>query len=143
MYMSWDLLIFKSKSGTARREESLGSLAHMQNAINRQLPSVEWLTEDEGEYLRGSLLMTFKLTSQGDKNCIFVSVRGSGKPVEILAALCIANGWQIFDTTLGATWDLANPSEDGWNSFQEFCGRATSELREEEPDSDDEQLSDS
>ena len=127
--MSWDVTLFKSSDGQFRREtlQSMGSPEVVRSAISRGLPSVIWSEPDYGRGSAGSFLLSFHVGREFDLgpdkpvSHVTMAVRGSGDPMQLLSALCTANAWQAWDWTSAKTLDPANPSSEGWQSFQRFC----------------------
>ena len=128
VHMGWDLHIFKFEPGVesvlSLPEEYqpliMGSAEENRATISRHFPGTDWRDLTWGMYESREFALEFSIKEQGIIDGFAIHVHGSGDPVIPIIAMCKAQAWSLYDTSLGDLVDLENPESACWKAFQEF-----------------------
>ena len=140
--MSWDVMIFNLRTNPppAMNELQEGDLAPLgpavdvRKGISTLLQGLDWSDPAWGQYIGDGFSIEFNVGEQNTIDSMMLHVRGGGDAISAIVAFARPLGWAALDLTTGEFLDLSNPSNVGWNAFQEFRDRALGISSNEMPD---------
>ena len=126
--MSWDVVVFNCHGNPPAHTndfpedhvpDPLGTAEEVREAISRVLPNVDWSDPEVGVYFDADLSLEFNVREEPTVH-LMIHVRGSGDALGVLVRLAMPNQWSLVDCSTGKFLDLANPSPESWQGFQDF-----------------------
>lgn len=136
--MSWDVMVMRFEGGTpniaelesgARAPMPLGPAAEVRQAISRHLSSVDWSDPAWGIYDGDGFSIEFNAGSDDPIDSIMLHVRGGGDAIAAALSFAIPNGWSLLDCSSGDFINSENPSQEGWEGFQDFRDQVLDRLK--------------
>lgn len=117
--MSWDVVLFNTKekindleSFDADKLEPINFDQAFENYFKEIKKNDTW------EIIGKDFTIVHYPCNKSETNCM-VNLYGENA-IYAMAHLAKTNGWQVFDTGLGKMLDLDNPSNNGYNNFQDY-----------------------
>jgi hypothetical protein len=138
--MSWDVMIFntRGKSPPSVEEfedsdyETLGPAADVRQRLSELLPGVDWSDTTWGIYEGDGFSIEFNVGDDDPIENMMLHVRGGGEAIAAIAKFARPLGWSALDCSTSEFLDLDNPSQDGWEGFQEFRDTVIKRARDED-----------
>ena len=141
--MSWDVLIFASKSPPPPLDQwshdfsmsPLGDAAAVRQQISLSLTEVDWSDQAWGRLRTEQYSIAFNFQDSGEVEAFMLHVHGGGDPLEVIYKLCRDTGWYALDTSSGEIIDTDRPSKVGWNKFQAYRDFVIRKVQSDQQDS--------
>lgn len=139
--MSWDVMIFKyagappkdvEDASNNQKSEPLGEAGDVRDSISKHLPGVDWSDPAWGVYEGNGFSIEFNTGAEGPIDSIMLHVRGGGDPIASMLQFAVPNQWSLLDCSTGEFIDPANPSQEGWEGFQEYRDQIMNQYRDDE-----------
>ena len=132
--MSWDVVVcnFQGSPPDSPEElpdelEPLGTAAAVRDSISKYLPGVNWTDARSGDYSGEGFNIELSLDDDDPVETVMLSVHGGGDPLSAIMSFVLPNNWSLLDGSTGAFLDLDDPSQAGWEGFQEYRDAALGE----------------
>lgn len=139
--MSWDVMVFNYDGSPPsdfadlpedHKPDPLGPASTVREAISKQLPGVDWSDPNWGIYDGNEFSIEFNTGKEDPIDSIMLHVRGGGDAIAAILKFASPNKWSLFDCSSGQFIDPENPSQDGWEGFQEFRDKVFEQYSDED-----------
>ncbi len=75
--------------------------------------------------------LEFNIGKDDPVETIMLHVRGGGDAIAAMLKFCQPNNWSLFDCSTSEFIDPENPSQEGWEGFQEFRDKVVKKVMKE------------
>lgn len=139
--MSWDVTVrdYGDKPpstyelwGENDRPRTLGTPSEVRAKIDRCLPGVDWSDPTWGVYDGEGFSFEFNMRHAPQVADFMVHVRGGGDAITTLLQFAAPNGWSLLDSATNEFIDPDDPSNAGWEEWQEARDQVIERYRAEE-----------
>jgi hypothetical protein len=137
--MSWDVVAFNydgsppadtEEMGEFPDPQPLGDAATVRDAVSRHLQGVDWSDETCGSYDGEGFSIEFRILGDEDPvTALMLHVYGGGDAIAALLQFGAPNKWSFLDCSTNAFIDPADPSQEGWEGFQEYRDKMVDDYR--------------
>lgn len=143
--MSWDVMVFNFRGSPPDdienlpddfQFEPLGKAASVRAAISQSLPGTDWSDPTWGQFEGEGFSIEFNLGNEATLDNFMMHVRGGGDAIAAILKFVVPNQWSLLDCSTGEFIDPENPSQEGWEGFQEFRDHVFKKLEEDESSSE-------
>jgi hypothetical protein len=126
--MSWDVMIFNVRGKTPRTPEKLqesdldplGFAVEVLQRVSALLAEIDWSDPNWGIYKGGGFTIEFNVGKNDPIDHMMLHVRGGGDAIAAITHFARPLECSALDCSTGEFLDLDNPSQAGWEEFQEF-----------------------
>jgi hypothetical protein len=139
--MSWDVMVFNFDGSPPRdfdelpeshKPDPLGPACNVREAISKQLSDVDWSDCTWGIFEGDGFSIEFNTGTDDPIDSIMLHVRGGGDAITAMLRFAIPNKWSLLDCSTGDFIDPENPSQEGWQGFQDYRDKVVEKCRDEE-----------
>lgn len=129
--MSWDVMIFNTRGKRPPPVEEfqksdyepLGPGAAVRERLSELLPGIDWSDTTWGVYEGNGFSIEFNVGEDDPIGDMMLHVRGGGDAIPAIVTFARPMGWSALDCSTSEFLDLDNPSQAGWEGFQELRDR--------------------
>ncbi len=127
--MSWDIVVLNygdappvdaEEMGAAGEPDPLGSATAVRELISQHLDGVDWSDPTCGVYRGDGFTIEFPIRDSDPVESLMLHVRGGGDAIAALLQFAQPNNWTLFDCSTSEIIDPDDPSQEGWEGFQEL-----------------------
>ncbi|NLS95630.1 MAG: hypothetical protein GXX96_26145 [Planctomycetaceae bacterium] len=137
--MSWDVMVFNTRGkkppSVEQFEKSdyepLGPAAAVRERLSELLPGIDWSDTTWGIYEGNGFSIEFNVGKDDPIGDMMLHVRGGGDAIPAIVTFARRMGWSALDCSTSEFLDLDNPSQAGWEGFQEFRDRVIGQYGDE------------